>query len=119
MKKVEKVDSLFEFLRVFLGIVIAFLICVVIISIMSKSNAGEAVKNFMVGPFMSTRRFGQVMAPTRPFRSPAGLLEIDGLMIRIPAEDIIQAQRCIFKIRFEIPGSETRRDGHGRRQREQ
>lgn len=62
MKKVEKVDSLFEFLRVFLGIVIAFLICVIIISIMSGSDAGEAVKNFMVGPFMSTRRFGQVMA---------------------------------------------------------
>ena len=62
MKKVEGVDSFFEFLRVFLGIVIAFLICVVVIVLMSGSGAGEAVKNFMTGPFMTRRRFGQVMA---------------------------------------------------------
>ena len=62
MKKVERVDSFFEFLRVFLGIVIAFLICVVVIVLMSGSDAGEAVKNFMIGPFMTRRRFGHVMA---------------------------------------------------------
>ena len=62
MKKVERVDSFFEFLRVFLGIVIAFLICVVVIVAMSGSDAGEAVRNFMIGPFMTKRRFGQVMA---------------------------------------------------------
>ena len=62
MKKVERVDSFFEFLRVFLGIVIAFLICVVVIVAMSGSDAGEAVRTFMIGPFMTKRRFGQVMA---------------------------------------------------------
>lgn len=62
MKKVERIDSFFEFLRVFLGIVIAFLICVIIIAIMSDSNPGEAIKTFMLGPFMSKRRFGQVLA---------------------------------------------------------
>lgn len=62
MKKVERVDSFFEFLRVFLGIVIAFLICVLVIVLMSGSDAAEAVKNFMIGPFMTKRRFGQVMA---------------------------------------------------------
>lgn len=62
MKKVERVDALFEFLRVFLGIVIAFALCVVIIVVMSGSDAGEAVRNFMIGPFMTKRRFGHVMA---------------------------------------------------------
>ena len=62
MKKVERVDALFEFLRVLLGIIIAFALCVVIIVIMSGSDAGEAVRNFMIGPFMTKRRFGHVMA---------------------------------------------------------
>lgn len=62
MKKVERVDTLFEFLRVFLGIVIAFALCVVIIVIMSGSDAADAVRNFMIGPFMTPRRFGHVMA---------------------------------------------------------
>lgn len=62
MKKVERVDTLFEFLRVFLGIIIAFALCVVVIVAMSGSDAADAVKNFMIGPFMTQRRFGQVMA---------------------------------------------------------
>lgn len=62
MKKVERVDALFEFLRVLLGIIIAFALCVVIIVVMSGSDAGEAVRNFMIGPFMTKRRFGHVMA---------------------------------------------------------
>lgn len=62
MKKVERVDALFEFLRVILGIIIAFLICIAIIVVMSGSDAGQAVKDFMIGPFMTKRRFGQVMA---------------------------------------------------------
>lgn len=62
MKKVERVDTFFEFLRVFLGIVIAFALCVVIIVAMSGNDAADAVKNFMIGPFMTQRRFGQVMA---------------------------------------------------------
>ena len=62
MKKVERVDALFEFLRVVLGIIIAFLICIAIIVIMSGSNAGQAVHDFMIGPFMTKRRFGHLLA---------------------------------------------------------
>lgn len=62
MKKVEKVDAFFEFLRVFLGIVIAFLICIIIILIISEEDPASAVYNFVVGPFMTKRRFGQVLA---------------------------------------------------------
>lgn len=62
MSKVQKVDTFFEVLRVVLGIVIAFLCCIVIIVLMSENNAGEAIYNFMVGPFMTKRRFGQVLA---------------------------------------------------------
>ena len=53
---------MFEFLRVFLGIVIAFLACIVIIVLISEESAGDAVYNFVVGPFMSPRLFGQVLA---------------------------------------------------------
>ena len=62
MKKIERIDKLFEFLRVFLGIVIAFLVCILIIVVMTTENAGTAVYNFMVGPFMTKNRFGLVMA---------------------------------------------------------
>ena len=53
---------MFEFLRVFLGIVIAFLICIIIIVLMSSEDPAGAVYNFMIGPFMTPRRFGQGLA---------------------------------------------------------
>ena len=62
MKKVERLDKAFEAIRVFLGILIAFLICIVIIVLISDEDAGGAVCNFVVGPFMTKRRFGQVLA---------------------------------------------------------
>ncbi|WP_283681116.1 ABC transporter permease [Parablautia sp. Marseille-Q6255] len=62
MKKVEKIDAFFEFLRVFLGIVIAFLVCIIIILLISEEDPGSAIYNFVVGPFMTPRRFGQVLA---------------------------------------------------------
>lgn len=62
MKKVERTDAVFEFLRVFLGIVIAFLVCIVVIVLMSDTDALGAVKTFMIGPFMSKRRMGQLLA---------------------------------------------------------
>ena len=58
---------MFEFLRVFLGIVIAFLAFIVIIVLISEESAGDAVYNFVVGPFMSPRRFGQVLARYAPY----------------------------------------------------
>ena len=62
MKKVERIDKLFEALRVFLGILIAFLICIIIIVLISEENPASAVFNFVVGPFMSKHRLGQVLA---------------------------------------------------------
>ena len=66
-KKVEKIDKMFEFLRVFLGIVIAFLICIIIIVLMSNEDPAGAVYNFMIGPFMTPRRFGQVLAKSSSY----------------------------------------------------
>lgn len=62
MKKVERIDKAFEFLRVFLGIVIALLLCIVIIMLISEEDPKSAVYNFVLGPFMTKRRFGQVLA---------------------------------------------------------
>ena len=62
MKKVERIDKLFEALRVFLGILIAFLICIINIVLISEENPSSAVFNFVVCPFMSKHRHGQVLA---------------------------------------------------------
>ena len=68
MKKIQRVEIMFEFLRVLLGIIIAFALCLVIIVLMSeKGGAMDAIKNFAIGPFMSKRRFGQVMSRYIPY----------------------------------------------------
>ena len=62
MKKIERIDKMFEVLRVFLGVLIAFLICIIIILLISEEDPGSAVYNFVVGPFMTRHRLGQVLA---------------------------------------------------------
>lgn len=62
MKKIERVDMFFEALRVLLGILIAFAICIIIIALMSDTSAGESIRTFVIGPFLSTRRMGQLLA---------------------------------------------------------
>ena len=51
MKKVQRIDRLYEVLRVFLGIVIAYSICLVIIVLISGSEAWRtALYNFCYRP---------------------------------------------------------------------
>lgn len=62
MKKVQRIDYFFEFLRVLLGIIIAFGICLVIIVMLTgKAGARDAIYNFAIGPFTTKRRLGQVL----------------------------------------------------------
>lgn len=68
MKKVQKVDYLFEALRVLLGIVIAYALCLVIIVLLTGSEGWkDALYNFAIGPFTSTRRFAQVISRWAPY----------------------------------------------------
>lgn len=68
MKKVQRIDRLYEVLRVFLGIVIAYSICLVIIVLISGSEAWRtALYNFAIGPFTSRRRFAQVLSRMAPY----------------------------------------------------
>lgn len=69
MRKVQKIDALFEFLRVVLGLLIAYAIAIVFIIVSSgnPTDAADAVKNFMFGPVTSWRRFGQLMAKFIPY----------------------------------------------------
>ena len=67
MKKVQRIDMLFEFLRVVLGLIIAYGITIVFIMIASEGSAVDAVRNFAVGPFVNARRFGQLMGKFIPY----------------------------------------------------
>lgn len=68
MKKIQRVEFLFEFIRVVLGIIIAFVLClIIIVIIVPKDGAAEAIKNFAIGPFMSERRFAQVLGRWTPY----------------------------------------------------
>ena len=48
MKRVERIDMLFEFLRVVLGLIIAYAITIVFIMIASDGSVADAVRNFAV-----------------------------------------------------------------------
>lgn len=68
MKKVQKVDYFFEGLRVVLGIIIAYALCLVIICMLTGAEGWrDAVYNFAIGPFTSKRRFAQVMSRWAPY----------------------------------------------------
>ena len=68
MKKVQRIDSTFEVLRVVLGIVIAYLLClVVIVMVVGADGAYDAIYNFAIGPFTSRRRFAQVLSRMCPY----------------------------------------------------
>ena len=68
MKKTQQVDTMYEFLRVILGMIIAFILCLVIIVLLTgKDGAKDAIFNFMIGPFTSKRRFSQVLSRMCPY----------------------------------------------------
>lgn len=68
MKKVQRIDSTFEVLRVVLGIIIAYALClVVIVMVVGADGAYDAIYNFAIGPFTSRRRFAQVLSRMCPY----------------------------------------------------
>lgn len=68
MKKVQRIDSTFEVLRVVLGIVIAYALClVIIVMVTGMEGARDAIYNFAIGPFTSRRRFAQVLSRMCPY----------------------------------------------------
>lgn len=69
MKKIQRIDALFEFLRVVLGLVIAYVIAIIFIAISvgSVDAAKDAIYNFMLGPLLTQRRWGQLMAKFIPY----------------------------------------------------
>lgn len=68
MKKAQKIDYFFEALRVLLGIVIAYALCLVIICMITGAEGWrDAVYNFAIGPFTSKRRFAQVLSRWAPY----------------------------------------------------
>ena len=66
MKKIQRVDALFELLRVVLGLAIAYLIAIVFIILASGSgqSAMDAVYNFMLGPLMTPVSYTHLTLPT-------------------------------------------------------
>lgn len=66
MKKVARIEFLFELLRVVLGLLIAYLFTLLAI-VFVADNPVEAVTEFALGPFMNARRFGQIMGKFIPY----------------------------------------------------
>ncbi len=59
---------MYEVLRVFLGIVIAYALClVIIVCVTGADGAKDAIYNFAIGPFTSWRRFAQVLSRMCPY----------------------------------------------------
>lgn len=68
MKKVQRIDYMYEALRVVLGIMIAYALCLVIIVLLTGAEGWkDAVYNFAIGPFTSRRRFAQVLSRMAPY----------------------------------------------------
>ena len=59
------IEKKFEVIRVFVAVCIALVIAFVLISIVSSSPA-EALRQFLIGPLMSGRNFGNVIELTIP-----------------------------------------------------
>lgn len=66
MNKVRRIELTFEFLRVIIGIIIAFAFILVLIALVAD-NPMEAIVNFSIGPFQTSRRFGQIMGKFIPY----------------------------------------------------
>lgn len=66
MKKAARIEMLFELLRVILGLAIAYLFTLLAIVFVAEDPL-EAVRQFALGPFMTQRRFGQIMGKFIPY----------------------------------------------------
>lgn len=68
MNKIQKIDYFYEALRVVLGIIIAYTLCLVIIIFLTGSEGWkDALYNFAIGPFTTRRRFAQVLSRMAPY----------------------------------------------------
>ena len=68
MKKIQRIDYIYEALRVILGIMIAYSLCLVIIVLLTGVEGWkDALYNFAIGPFTSPRRFAQVLSRMAPY----------------------------------------------------
>ncbi|MHC1785796.1 MAG: ABC transporter permease [Christensenellales bacterium] len=68
MKRIQRIDYIYEALRVILGIMIAYSLCLVIIVLLTGVEGWkDALYNFAIGPFTSTRRFAQVLSRMAPY----------------------------------------------------
>lgn len=64
--RVKRIEMLFEFLRVAVAMVIAYALVLVCISFMVDDSI-EGIRLFVLGPFESMRRFGNVVARMIPY----------------------------------------------------
>lgn len=66
MKETRRIELLFEFLRILGALVIAYGLSLLAIALISDSP-GEAIYMFAIGPFTSSRRFGQLIGKFIPY----------------------------------------------------
>ncbi len=66
MKKTRKIEFAFEIFRTVLSMVIAYLLCIVVMLVVTDDPT-EAVYLFSIGPFTSARRFGMIMSRFIPY----------------------------------------------------
>ena len=66
MKKTRRIESIFEIFRVIMAVLIAYVISLVIITLISEDPL-NVIKQFILGPFSTLRRFGDVLALATPF----------------------------------------------------
>ena len=68
MKKVQRVEFIFEVVRTVLGILIALCVTLVVIAFATKEGSvRDAIYNFALGPFTSKRRIGQLLVKYTPY----------------------------------------------------
>lgn len=67
MKKVQRIEFIFELLRVVLGLIIAYVVTLALIVLTSDTSPADIIRNFVAGPFTNSRRFGQLMGKFIPY----------------------------------------------------
>lgn len=67
MKRVQRVEMLFEFLRVVLGLIIAYGLSIFFVILAANEPVRDVFYNFAIGPFVNMRRFGQLMGKFIPY----------------------------------------------------
>lgn len=66
MNKTQRIEALFEFLRVVAAMAVAYIVALTILVLVSKDPL-LVIRQFMFGPFSTLRRFGDMVALAIPF----------------------------------------------------